>query len=122
VLNESDYGVLSGRNKVDAFAEWGDESVLIWRRSYDSAPPVGASLLDTVARVRPYYLHVSQPHVLRGGTVLIAAHGHSLRALIMALDGLTKDEVVKLELATGVPIVYRLNQDSTVAYKHVLEG
>src|SRR5690606_41058981 len=87
------------------------EQVHIWRRSYDTAPPGGESLRDTGARVWPYYLHVIQPHVLRGGTVLIAAHGNSLRALIMALDGLTKDEVVKLELATGVPIVYRLNQD-----------
>ena len=121
-LNERDYGDLSGLNKDDARAKWGEEQVHIWRRSYDTAPPGGESLRDTGARVWPYYLHVIQPHVLRGGTVLIAAHGNSLRALIMALDGLTKDEVVKLELATGVPIVYRLNQDSTVASKDVLEG
>ena len=83
-------------------------------------PPGGESLRDTGARVWPYYLHDMQPHVLSGGTVLVAAHGNSLRALIMALDGLTGEEVVKVELGTGVPIVYRLNADSTVAEKEVL--
>lgn len=121
-LNERDYGDLAGLNKDDARAKWGEEQVHVWRRSYDVAPPGGESLRDTGARVWPYYLHVIQPHVLRGGTVLIAAHGNSLRALIMALDGLTKDEVVRLELATGLPIVYRLNADSTVASKEVLDG
>lgn len=121
-LNERDYGDLSGLNKDDAREKWGEEQVHVWRRSYDTAPPGGESLRDTGARVWPYYLHIIQPHVLRGETVLIAAHGNSLRALIMALDGLTKDEVVKLELATGIPILYRLNQDSTVASKQVLEG
>jgi len=121
-LNERDYGDLAGLNKDDARARWGEEQVHVWRRSYDIAPPGGESLRDTGARVWPYYMHDIQPHVLRGGTVLIAAHGNSLRALIMALDGLTSDEVVKLELATGLPIVYRLNQDSTVASKNVLEA
>jgi 2,3-bisphosphoglycerate-dependent phosphoglycerate mutase len=119
-LNERDYGELSGLNKDDARAKWGDEQVHIWRRSYDVPPPGGESLKDTGARVWPYYMHVMQPHVLRGRTVLVAAHGNSLRALIMALDGLTPDEVLKLELGTGVPIVYRLNADSTVASKEVL--
>ncbi len=119
-LNERDYGDLSGLNKDDARAKWGEEQVHVWRRSYDIAPPGGESLKDTGARVWPYYLHVIQPHVLRGETVLVAAHGNSLRALIMALDGLTKDEVVKMELGTGVPVVYRLNPDSTVASKDVL--
>ena len=119
-LNERDYGDLSGLNKDDARAKWGEEQVHIWRRSYDVQPPGGESLKDTGARVWPYYLHVMQPHVLRGETVLVAAHGNSLRALIMALDGLTGEEVVKVELGTGVPIVYRLNADSTVAEKEVL--
>lgn len=119
-LNERDYGDLSGLNKDDARARWGEEQVHIWRRSYDVAPPGGESLRDTGARVWPYYLHVIQPHVLRGKTVLIAAHGNSLRALIMALDGLSKEDVVRLELATGVPIVYRLNADSTIADKQIL--
>ncbi|MGN6585483.1 MAG: 2,3-bisphosphoglycerate-dependent phosphoglycerate mutase [Rhizobiaceae bacterium] len=121
-LNERDYGDLSGLNKDDARARWGEEQVHIWRRSYATQPPGGESLRDTGARVWPYYMHEMQPHVLRGETVLVAAHGNSLRALIMALDGLTGDEIVKLELATGVPIVYRLNPDSTVASKEILEG
>ena len=119
-LNERDYGDLSGLNKDDARAKWGDEQVHIWRRSYAVAPPGGESLRDTGARTWPYYLHTIQPHVLRGEKVLVVAHGNSLRALIMALDGLTPDEVVKLELATGVPVVYRLNADSTVASKGIL--
>ncbi|RIK83151.1 MAG: 2,3-bisphosphoglycerate-dependent phosphoglycerate mutase [Hyphomicrobiales bacterium] len=121
-LNERDYGDLSGLNKDDARARWGEEQVHVWRRSYDVPPPGGESLRDTGARVWPYYMHVIQPHVLRGETVLVAAHGNSLRALIMALDGLTGEEVVRLELGTGVPIVYRLNADSTVASKEILQG
>lgn len=121
-LNERDYGDLSGLNKDDARAKWGEEQVHIWRRSYDVPPPGGESLKDTGARVWPYYLHTIQPHVLRGGTVLVAAHGNSLRALIMALDGLTPEEILKQELGTGVPIVYQLNADSTVASKKILEA
>jgi 2,3-bisphosphoglycerate-dependent phosphoglycerate mutase len=121
-LNERDYGELSGLNKDDARAKWGEDQVHIWRRSYDVPPPGGESLKDTGARVWPYYLHEIQPHVLRGETVLVAAHGNSLRALIMALDGLTGEEIVKQELATGVPVIYKLNADSTVASKEVLEG
>jgi 2,3-bisphosphoglycerate-dependent phosphoglycerate mutase len=119
-LNERDYGDLSGLNKDDARARWGEEQVHVWRRSYDVPPPGGESLKDTGARVWPYYIHVIQPHVLRGETVLVAAHGNSLRALIMALDGLSGEEIVKLELGTGVPVVYRLNADSTVKSKDVL--
>jgi 2,3-bisphosphoglycerate-dependent phosphoglycerate mutase len=120
-LNERDYGDLSGLNKDDARRKWGEEQVYIWRRSYDVPPPGGESLKDTGARVWPYYLHDMQPHVLRGETVLVSAHGNSLRALIMALDGISGEEIVKLEIGTGVPIVYRLNADSTVASKEVLE-
>ncbi len=119
-LNERDYGDLTGLNKDDARAKWGEDQVHVWRRSYDVPPPGGESLKDTGARVWPYYLHDMQKHVLRGGTVLVAAHGNSLRALIMALDGLSGEEVVGQELGTGVPIVYRLNADSTVATKDVL--
>ena len=85
-LNERDYGELVGLNKDDARKKWGEEQVHIWRRSYDVQPPGGESLRDTGARVWPYYLHEIQPHVLRGETVLISAHGNSLRALIMALE------------------------------------
>ena len=84
-------------------------------------PPGGESLKDTGARVWPYFLHEILPHVLRGETVLVAAHGNSLRSLVMALDGLSGEEIVKMEIATGVPIVYRLNADSTVASKEVLD-
>ncbi len=121
-LNERDYGDLSGLNKDDARAKWGEDQVHVWRRSYDVPPPGGESLKDTGARVWPYYIHRIQPNVLSGGTVIVAAHGNSLRALIMALDGLTGEEIVAQELATGVPIVYKLNADSTVASKEVLAG
>ena len=120
-LNERDYGDLSGINKDDARKKWGEEQVHIWRRSYDVPPPGGESLRDTGARVWPYYLHNIQPHVLREETVLVAAHGNSLRALIMALEGLSGEEIVKRELATGVPMIYELNADSTIASKKVLE-
>src|ERR1700747_3093756 len=91
-LNERDYGDLVGLNKDDARKKWGEEQVHKWRRSYDIAPPGGESLKDTGARVWPYYLHEMQPHVLRGETMLVAAHGNSLRALIMALEGMSGDE------------------------------
>ena len=119
-LNERDYGDLSGLNKDDARAKWGEDQVHVWRRSYATAPPGGESLRDTGARVWPYYIHRILPDVLDGKRVLIAAHGNSLRALTMALDGMTAEEIVKTELATGVPVVYRLNADSTVASKEVL--
>jgi 2,3-bisphosphoglycerate-dependent phosphoglycerate mutase len=119
-LNERDYGDLVGMNKDEARRKWGEEQVHIWRRSYDVAPPGGESLRDTGARVWPYFLHEMLPRVMRGERVLVSAHGNSLRALIMALDGLTPDEIVKLELATGVPVVYRLNADTTVASKEIL--
>jgi 2,3-bisphosphoglycerate-dependent phosphoglycerate mutase len=121
-LNERDYGDLAGLNKDDARAKWGEEQVHVWRRSYDVAPPAGESLRDTGARVWPYYLHTIQPHVLRCERVLIVAHGNSLRALIMALDGMTPDEIVKFELATGEIVVYRLNADSSVARKEMLKA
>ncbi|WP_062228226.1 2,3-bisphosphoglycerate-dependent phosphoglycerate mutase [Aureimonas frigidaquae] len=121
-LNERDYGDLSGLNKDDARAKWGEEQVHIWRRSYDVPPPGGESLKDTGARVWPYYIHTIQPAVLNGGNVIVAAHGNSLRALVMALEGLTPAQILEAEIATGVPIVYTLNADSTVASKDVLIG
>ncbi|WP_028745510.1 2,3-bisphosphoglycerate-dependent phosphoglycerate mutase [Rhizobium mesoamericanum] len=119
-LNERDYGDLSGLNKDDARAKWGEEQVHIWRRSYDVPPPGGESLRDTGARVWPYYLTEILPRVLRGERVLVAAHGNSLRSLVMVLDRLTKEQILALNLATGVPMVYKLNADSTVASKEVL--
>jgi 2,3-bisphosphoglycerate-dependent phosphoglycerate mutase len=116
-LNERDYGDLSGLNKDDARVRWGPEQVHVWRRSYDVAPPGGESLKDTAARVLPYYIQEMLPHVLRGEHVLVSAHGNSLRALVMVLERLSPDEIVRRELATGVPLIYRLNADSTVASK-----
>ncbi|MCZ2328762.1 2,3-bisphosphoglycerate-dependent phosphoglycerate mutase [Bartonella sp. F02] len=119
-LNERNYGDLAGLNKDEARQKWGEEQIHIWRRSYSTAPPNGESLRDTGARVWPYYLHHIQPHVLRSQTVLIVAHGNSLRALIMALEGLNHEEIVTTELATGVPIIYKLNSDSTITSKTIL--
>jgi len=119
-LNERDYGELSGLNKDDARAKWGAEQVHIWRRSYDVAPPGGESLKDTAARVLPYYIQDILPRVLRGDNVLVSAHGNSLRALIMVLEGLSPQQIVAREIATGVPLIYRLNADSTVAEKRDL--
>jgi 2,3-bisphosphoglycerate-dependent phosphoglycerate mutase len=119
-LNERDYGELTGLNKDDARKKWGEEQVLIWRRSYDVPPPGGESLKDTLARSLPYYMHKIQPHVLEGKTVLVAAHGNSLRSLIMAIEGLTPEQILKRELDTGVPIVYKLNANSTPAKVEVL--
>ncbi len=114
-LNERDYGDLSGLNKDDARKKWGEEQVLIWRRSYDVPPPGGESLKDTAARVLPYYESDILPAVKAGRNVLVAAHGNSLRALIMKLENLSGAEILKRELATGVPIIYRLNADGSVA-------
>jgi 2,3-bisphosphoglycerate-dependent phosphoglycerate mutase len=119
-LNERDYGDLSGLNKDDARKRWGDEQVHIWRRSFDIAPPAGESLKDTAARVLPYYEAKILPQVLAGKNVLVAAHGNSLRALIMQLDKLSPEEIVKLNLGTGEPYVYRLNADGTAASKTTL--
>ena len=121
-LNERDYGDLSGLNKDDARKKWGAEQVLLWRRSYDVAPPGGESLKDTLARALPYYVQEILPGVLRGQRTLVAAHGNSLRALIMVLEKLTPEQILKRELATGAPVIYRLNADSTVASKLDLAG
>lgn len=113
-LNERDYGDLSGLNKDDARKRWGEEQVHIWRRSFDVPPPGGESLKDTLARVLPYYEAKIWPAVKAGKNVIVAAHGNSLRALIMKLEGLTGEEIIKRELGTGVPIVYRLNANGSV--------
>jgi 2,3-bisphosphoglycerate-dependent phosphoglycerate mutase len=114
-LNERDYGDLVGLNKDEARKKWGDEQVLKWRRSYDIAPPGGESLKDTVARALPYFVQEILPRVLRGERTIVSAHGNSLRALVMVLERLSPEGILKRELATGVPILYRLNTDSTVA-------
>ncbi|MFG1477484.1 2,3-bisphosphoglycerate-dependent phosphoglycerate mutase [Xanthobacter sp. V4C-4] len=116
-LNERDYGDLSGLNKDDARAKWGEEQVHLWRRSYDVPPPGGESLRDTVARTLPYYVQEILPSVLRGNRTLVTAHGNSLRALVMVLERHTPDSILKREISTGAPIIYHLNGDSTVAEK-----
>ena len=120
-LNERDYGELSGLNKDDARKRWGEEQVLIWRRSYDIPPPGGESLKDTAARVLPYYEAHIWPSFKAGKNVLVAAHGNSLRALIMKLERLSGEAIVKRELGTGVPMLYRLNPDGTVASRKDLK-
>jgi 2,3-bisphosphoglycerate-dependent phosphoglycerate mutase len=116
-LNERDYGDLSGLNKDDARKKWGEEQVHIWRRSYDIAPPGGESLKDTLARTLPYYVQEILPCVLRGQRTIVAAHGNSLRALVMVLERLSPEGILAREIATGVPIIYHLNADATVAKK-----
>ena len=116
-LNERDYGNLAGLNKDDARTRWGAEQVMLWRRSYDVAPPGGESLRDTLARALPYYVQEILPCVLRGERTLVSAHGNSLRALVMVLERLTPEAIVSREIATGVPIIYHLNADATVASK-----
>jgi 2,3-bisphosphoglycerate-dependent phosphoglycerate mutase len=113
-LNERHYGDLCGLNKDEARDRWGEEQVNIWRRSFDVPPPGGESLQDTAERVIPYYEETIWPELKADKTVIVSAHGNSLRALIMKLEKLTADEILDRELATGAPIVYRLNDAGTV--------
>ena len=116
-LNERDYGDLSGLNKDEAREKWGDEQVHIWRRSFDTPPPGGESLKGTAERVLPYFKKEILPLLLEGKNILIAAHGNSLRSLVMELDQLTKEQVVKLEIATGDPIYYEITSSGKVVKK-----
>jgi len=119
-LNERDYGDLAGLNKDDAREKWGEEQVHIWRRSYDTPPPGGESLKDTADRVLPYFDKEILPRLLDGERILIAAHGNSLRALVMQLEGLTREEVLALSIATGAPIAYELDDDGKILSKKML--
>jgi 2,3-bisphosphoglycerate-dependent phosphoglycerate mutase len=110
-LNERDYGDLSGLNKDDAREKWGEDQVHIWRRSYDVPPPGGESLKDTAARVLPYYQAEIEPLLQAGKTVLVTAHGNSLRALVMKLEELDEDAILQREIATGAPIVYGIDAE-----------
>lgn len=120
-LNERDYGDLTGLNKDDAREKFGEEQVHIWRRSFDIPPPGGESLKTTAERVLPYFESEILPRVLKGENVLVAAHGNSLRALIMELEGLSGEEIIARELDTGVPIVYRLDEEGKIVDKEVLQ-
>jgi 2,3-bisphosphoglycerate-dependent phosphoglycerate mutase len=121
-LNERDYGELSGLNKDDARKRWGEAQVHIWRRSYDIPPPGGESLKDTAARVLPYYEAHIWPAVKSGKRVIVAAHGNSLRALIMKLECLTGEQIIAQELGTGVPIIYRLSETGAVISRKDLKA
>ena len=116
-LNERNYGDLAGLNKDDARKRWGDEQVHIWRRSYDVPPPGGESLKDTGERVLPFFMKEILPHVCEGKNVLVAAHGNSLRSLIKFLDNISDEDIVKLEIPTGAPIHYVINEDGSVKSK-----
>ena len=113
-LNERMYGELQGLNKAETAKKFGDEQVKIWRRSYDVRPPGGESLKDTAERVLPYYDSRIRPCVLKGETTLIAAHGNSLRALVMQLEQLTREQVLELNIPTGAPLLYELDNSGKV--------
>ncbi|MBU1174374.1 MAG: 2,3-bisphosphoglycerate-dependent phosphoglycerate mutase [Alphaproteobacteria bacterium] len=112
-LNERDYGDLSGLNKDDARKKWGEEQVHLWRRSFDVPPPGGESLKDTAARVLPYYDAEIEPKAKAGKTILVAAHGNSLRALVMKLEKLTPEQILAREIGTGEPIIYQVAADGS---------
>ena len=119
-LNERHYGDLQGLDKAETAKKFGNEQVRLWRRSYDVAPPGGESLENTAARTLPYLESHILPAVHAGQHVLVAAHGNSLRSIVMHLDGLTREEVLGLELGTGVPVVYDLDAAGTVVSKAIL--
>ena len=119
-LNERHYGDLVGLNKDEARQRWGEEQVHLWQRSYDIAPPGGESLKDTAARVLPFYTKRIVPELQAGKNVILVAHGNSLRSLVMQLDRLSPEQVKELTIGTGMPLIYRLRPDGTVAEKRDL--
>ena len=144
-LNERHYGALQGLNKADTAAKYGEEQVKVWRRSYATPPPelspedernpanqemfrtvpreclpLTESLRETVARAVPYFDEEIKPRMLAGERVLIAAHGNSLRALVKVFDGMSEDEIVGVNIPTGVPLVYEFDRDFNVVSKRYL--
>jgi len=113
-LNERMYGELQGLNKDETAKKYGEAQVKIWRRSYDVHPPGGESLKDTAERVLPYYERTIKPHLLKGDSILVAAHGNSLRALIMELEQLSREQVLELNIPTGAPLLYELDTTGKV--------
>ena len=113
-LNERNYGDLAGLNKDEAREKWGEEQVHIWRRSFDVPPPGGESLKNTAERVLPYFELKIMPKVKEGLNILVAAHGNSLRALVMELEKISSEEIVKLEIATGDPLIYEYSNGEFV--------
>lgn len=118
-LNERHYGDLQGLNKAETAAKFGDEQVFQWRRSYDIAPPNGESLKDTAARTLPYYESTIVPVLQSGKNVIIAAHGNSLRSIVMKLDSLTPEQITKLEIPTGGAIFYDFDKNLNILDKKV---
>ena len=119
-LNERMYGELQGLNKDETTKKYGEAQVKIWRRSYDVRPPGGESLKDTAERVLPYYEQTIKPYLLKGDTILIAAHGNSLRALIMELEQLSREQVLELNIPTGAPLLYELdNRGKVVDHRYL---
>lgn len=121
-LNERHYGDLQGLNKAETAAQYGDEQVKIWRRSFDVPPPgeKGESLKDTAARTLPYFNTHILPDIKAGHNVLVVAHGNSLRSIVMELDKLTREQVLELNIPTGIPLVYTLDDAGSVQEKHYL--
>ncbi len=119
-LNERLYGDLQGLNKGETAAKYGEQQVKLWRRSYDVRPPGGESLKDTAERVLPYYESRIKPKILQNKTVLVAAHGNSLRALVMELDHLSKEEVLELNIPTGAPLLYEFDEQGQVTARRYL--
>ena len=119
-LNERMYGDLQGLNKEETAKKFGAEQVHIWRRSYDVPPPNGESLKDTAARTLPYFSSKILPLATQGKNTLVCAHGNSLRSIVMELDQLTKEDVLNLNIATGVPIVYDISPKGVVLKKTIL--
>ena len=121
-LNERDYGDLAGLNKDDARKKWGEDQVHIWRRSFDIPPPGGESLKDTAERVLPYFNSTIFPRVKSGENILIAAHGNSLRALVMELDQLSRDEIIDVNIGTGEPYIYDISESGAVLSKEIIKS
>ncbi len=121
-LNERHYGDLQGLNKAETAARYGDEQVRIWRRSYATPPPNGESLQDTANRTLPFFERAILGDIAQGKDVLVVAHGNSNRSIVMRLDKLSEEQVLALELGTGVPLVYDMERDGTVIDKQVLDA
>ncbi|MCA1782220.1 MAG: 2,3-diphosphoglycerate-dependent phosphoglycerate mutase [Intrasporangiaceae bacterium] len=120
-LNERHYGDLQGLNKAQTAKEYGEEQVHIWRRSFATPPPGGEALKDTAARTLPFFQRAILGDIAQGKDVLVVAHGNSNRSIVMQLDDLSEDEVLALELGTGVPLVYQLDESGAVKDKSILE-
>jgi 2,3-bisphosphoglycerate-dependent phosphoglycerate mutase len=120
-LNERHYGALQGLNKDRAREKWGKEIVHLWRRSFDIPPPEGESLKDTAARTIPFLERAIMGDILDGRNVLVVAHGNSLRSIVMFLENLGPDEIIKVEIPTGTPIVYDIDEKGNVLNKEIRE-